>query len=93
MIIKTAIPARLRKFRATIYYTVNKYHPDYLYIKNPEEEQSFTDDYTVDMNYFNGLDHVKQYIKNDLRVIAGGGYSTAYTYNVRYTFEELPVNR
>lgn len=87
----SAYPARLRKIRATIYYTIDKYHPDYIYTENPEEEQSYTDTYTIDMNYFNGMDHVKSYIKNDLRTVAGGGYTTSSTHNVRYEFEYLTI--
>ncbi len=41
-----------KKIKATIYYYVDKKHPDIQHIGNPEAEQSFTDIYTFDTNYF-----------------------------------------
>ena len=79
---------RIRTFKAKIAYTVDKYHPDYLYIDNPESEQTYDDIYRVDRLYFNGIEQIIAYIKNDLRTIAGGGYSTAHTHNVHFEIIE-----
>ena len=71
---------------ATIYYMVDNNHPDIKYIKNPAEVQSFTDCYNIDLNEFYDKDDYMSYIKNDLRIIAGGGYDTNHIHNVSFKF-------
>ena len=73
---------------ATIYYTVDSEHPDIQYIKNPSEIQSFTDVYRFDTDYLGDIDRydMENYAKNDLRLIAGGGYNTEHIHNVTFEF-------
>ena len=73
---------------ATIYYTVDSEHPDIQYIKNPSEIQSFTDVYRFDTDYLGNIDRydMENYAKNDLRLIAGGGYNTEHIHNVTFEF-------
>ena len=77
------------KIRATITYTVDKKHPDYKCIVNPTEIQSFTDVYTFDDRYHIPLENCKRYCKDDLALVAGGGYDAKHIHNVKYTFEIL----
>ena len=73
---------------ATIYYTVDSEHPDIQYIKNPSEIQSFTDVYRFDTDYLGNIDRydMENYAKNDLRLVAGGGYNTEHIHNVTFEF-------
>lgn len=73
---------------ATIYYTVDSEHPDIQYIKNPSEIQSFTDVYRFDTDYLGDIDRydMENYAKNDLRLVAGGGYNTEHIHNVTFEF-------
>jgi hypothetical protein len=73
---------------ATIHYTVDSEHPDIQYIKNPLEIQSFTDVYRFDTDYLGDIDRydMENYAKNDLRLVAGGGYNTEHIHNVTFEF-------
>lgn len=76
-----------KTIRATIKYTVDSAHPDIKYIRNPEEPQSFTDLYTVDTDYFWSTDDIYSYIRDDLRLVAGGGYDSDHIHNVTFDFK------
>lgn len=78
-----------KSIRATIYYTVDSEHPDIQYIKNPSEIQSFTDTYTFDTNYFASRSDMENYAKNDLRLVAGGGYNSKHIHNVSFEFKAV----
>lgn len=78
-----------RKIKGKIFYMVDKGHPDYQHIKNPDEVQEFDDIYILDGNYFCTLADCKHCIKRDLSLIAGGGYNTEHIHNVKFEFETL----
>lgn len=80
-----------KSIRATIYYTVDSEHPDIQYIKNPSEIQSFTDTYTFDTNYVGNVTRLEMenYAKNDLRLVAGGGYNSKHIHNVSFEFKSV----
>lgn len=80
-----------KSIRATIYYTVDSEHPDIQYIKNPSEKQSFTDTYTFDTNYVGNVtrSEMENYAKNDLRLVAGGGYNSKHIHNVSFEFKSV----
>jgi hypothetical protein len=80
-----------KSIRATIYYTVDSKHPDIQYIKNPSEIQSFTDTYTFDTNYVGNVtrSEMENYAKNDLRLVAGGGYNSKHIHNVSFEFKSV----
>lgn len=73
---------------ATIYYTVDSEHPDIQYIKNPSEIRSFTDVYRFDTDYLGNISRydMENYAKNDLRLVAGGGYNTEHIHDVTFEF-------
>lgn len=50
--------AKLTKILATIFYTIDEYHPDILLYedKNPNTIQTFSDVYRIDKSRFYGLD-------------------------------------
>lgn len=79
---------RYQTMTGTIYYTVDKQHPDYNCISEPEKEQSFSDIYRFDTYYYGRItiEQMKAYIKNDLRLVAGGGYDSEHIHKVRFEF-------
>ena len=84
-----------KKIKGTIYYTVDKYHPDYQYIPNPEKVQEFSDTYMFDVNnprsmqYRATMENMISYMKHDLMLVAGGGYTTAHIHNISFEFKEV----
>lgn len=58
------------RLKAKINFTTKQNHPD---AKNYKGE--FSDIYTFDRNYHD-IESAKSYIKNDLKLVAGGGYRT-----------------
>lgn len=66
------------KIKGVIYYKVKKNHPDLQYIPEDERDktQEFCDIYNIDTDCFWGRDHIEDYIKRDLKLVAGGGYGT-----------------
>ncbi len=87
-----------KKIRGTIYYTMDKYHPDYWYtlpVTDRDKVQEFSDTYMFDVNnprsmqYGATMEQMKAYIKHDLMLIAGGGYTAAHIHNIRFEFKEV----
>lgn len=72
------------KYNAKIFYTIDKNHPDIKYIKDWEENKI----YTFEDNYFFTMDYTEEeiipYIKNDLMLVAGGGYNKNHIHNVNF---------
>lgn len=66
------------KIKGVIYYKVKKNHPDINYIPEDERDktQEFCDIYTINTDCFYGRDDIEDYIKHDLKLVAGGGYDT-----------------
>lgn len=76
-------------FQAEITYKVKESHPDIKYIENPKKELSYIDTYTLDLNKFDDTEHMKNFIKNDLKLVASGGYSTDQIENVRFNIKRV----
>ena len=74
------------KIEATIKYKMTKNHPDIEYAKDWDEnkEYEFNDTYYIDDDYFWGKDHIISYIKNDLMLVAGGGYDADEIRDVKF---------
>lgn len=74
-----------RKFIAEITYNVKESHPDLKYIENPSESLTFKDTYFMDVEYWeNNTEEMICFIKNDIALVAGGGYSKEHIENVSY---------
>lgn len=75
------------KVKGVIKYKVKKNHPDRKYMDEDEIDkvQEFCDVYHIDTDCFWGRDHIESYIKHDLRLVAGGGYSTDTIKNEKIT--------
>ena len=72
------------KIHGKISYTVDAGHPDIQYIKEWSESKilTFDDVYTFDDCYT--FEDVEGYVKNDLSLIAGGGYNSKHIHNVKF---------
>lgn len=75
------------KVKGVIKYKMKSNHPDLKYVPEDErdKEMEFCDIYTIDPDYFWGDDHINSYIKNDLALVAGGGYDTDTITDVKFT--------
>lgn len=83
---------RIVKIDATIFYTIDRNHPDINYMENKSTKtvRTFSDTYIFDRfrcPYYE-VSEMKNYIRNDLRLIAGGGYDSKHIHNVRFEFKE-----
>jgi len=87
-----------KKIRGTIRYTMDKYHPDYsctLPVKDRDKVQEFSDTYMFDVNnprsmqYGATMENMISYMKHDLMLVAGGGYTTAHIHNISFEFKEV----
>ena len=76
------------KYKGTISYRITENHPDRKYFKGDISERlTFSDVYTFKENTPKEL--VLYYIKNDLALVAGGGYDSDHIRDVRFTIEEV----
>lgn len=73
---------------AKIEYTVDGGHPDWNYLSDKQRTgvNEFSDTYTIDTECWSGIDAVKEYIRNDLALVAGGGYNTDHIHGVKVIF-------
>lgn len=77
-------------YNCKITYTMDEEHPDIQYVKDwtPEKVFEFSDTYFINKDYFNGEDHIRDYIINDLKLVAGGGYDCKHIHNVRIVIKK-----
>ena len=62
-----------------ITYTMTENHPDWEYsVKSIKYKYTFEDSYFFDSSMYGeeDVENIKAYIRNDLMLIAGGGYNT-----------------
>jgi len=71
-----------------IVFDVDVKHPDFSCMKKSKGLE-FSDVYTMDLDYFYGPDDMKDYIKSDLALVAGGGYNTDHIHNVKYEIKTI----
>lgn len=79
----------IRTFNAEIKFKVIGSHPDIKYISNPDEIQTFNDAYSINTDYFYNTTEMLDHIKNDLQLVAGGGYNTDHIYHVYFDIKEV----
>lgn len=78
----------MSEYVARISYTIDKDHPDRKYIENWTENKEFhyDDIYKFSDNY---CGNPIAYIKNDLRLVAGGGYNSEHIHNVKFKITKI----
>ena len=77
----------MSKFKAVLKYKVKETHPDIKYIKDSTEVLTYDDIYTFEENY--SKNDVAGYIKNDLSIIAGGGYDDKHINILSFNIEKI----
>ena len=79
------------KIKGTIKWKVKPNHPDLQYIKEEDrdKEHIFDDVYYIDTDFFFGRDHIESFIKHDLKLVAGGGYSTDTIKDVKIELKQI----
>lgn len=81
------------KYNAKIYYTMDENHPDLDYVKDWTEDKEFvfSDTYTFNDEIYGDEDEemILNYIKRDLRLVAGGGYNSEHIHNVRFDIKRI----
>ena len=79
------------KYYAKINFTIDKYHPDVQHIEDWTEDKilNFDDTYTFDDRYGFTDDDCINYIKRDLKLVAGGGYNWDHIHNVTFEIKEV----
>lgn len=77
-----------RRFYGKITFTMDKEHPDIKCVENWTEDKvfEFADYYEFSMDYTK--DEIESYIKQDLKLVAGGGYDTEHIHNVNFEIRQ-----
>lgn len=78
----------MMKYYGKITYTIDKEHPDIQYAKGWTEDKiyAFDDNYTFNNDYTK--EEIVSYIKNDLMLVAGGGYNKNHIHNVNFEIKK-----
>ena len=70
----------MTRYKASISFDTSAGHPD-----APDSNNlSFDDVYTIDPGAFYGLEDIQDYIKQDLLLVAGGGYDWKHVKNYKF---------
>ena len=79
----------MKKYHGKITYTIDKAHPDIKFVEGWAKGKTyhFEDTYTFDESY--PTENIKAYIKQDLMLVAGGGYNTDHIHNVKFEIKKL----
>ena len=81
----------MRKYLGKITYNISENHPDKSCIKDYSKDKTYTfeDVYNIDENYFWSEESIIGYIKQDLKLVAGGGYDTKNVLNATYEIKQI----
>lgn len=77
------------KYRGEIEYNIDKKHPDIKCIEEWERGGRFrySDEYSFQPGYTEG--EMIGYIKQDLKLVAGGGYNADHIHNVTFNIYRI----
>lgn len=78
-----------KHFKAAITFNVKEGHPDMKYIKDPAEKLQFSDTYTFNTFHYDNEQQMIAFMKEDLSLVAGGGYSTEHIKNVSFSIKKI----
>lgn len=72
-----------KQYKAKITYKIKPTHPDIESVKDwkPGKEFSYEDTYYIENEFDKEM--IYDYIKSDLRLVAGGGYNSKHIYGER----------
>lgn len=78
--------------KAKLTYTIKPTHPDFQYLtENWSPEKRFTDEdtYHINPNLFYGDEDIEDFIKEDMLLVAGGGYNWNGIDNIEFEMKEI----
>lgn len=75
------------KIKAKLTFTVTKDNPDFKYINDENKILEFEDTYTFEDTY--DIEDAIRYIKHDMLLVAGGGYSTQHVNVIEWDIERI----
>ena len=50
---------------------------------------TYKDIYTMDSDYFESKEEIIDYIKNDLKLVSGGGYNSKHIHNIKFNIKRV----
>ena len=79
------------KYKAKIMYIMKETHPDREYVQDwtPDKTFSFDAIYSFSDGIGYGKDEMMEYIKRDLKLVAGGGYNWKHIDNVKFDIRKV----
>ncbi len=80
-----------KEYKAKISYTIKETHPDKDYVVggwSPDKVFDFEDKYFFNTNDYSE-EEIMAIIKDDLRLVAGGGYNWNHIDNIKFLIEEV----
>ena len=77
---------KTQEYKAKIKFKMLPTHPDYesIPINKRDGFLEVEESYMIDPLWFDGVDHIYNFIESDLRLIAGGGYNDYCIYCVSF---------
>lgn len=79
----------MKKILGKISYTMDQKHPDIQYVKDWSKERIFTFDDTYTFYDDFNIDDIKEFITNDLKLVAGGGYDYKHIHHVKVEITQI----
>lgn len=79
-------------YKGRIAYKMKPTHPDYNHVVGgykPGTVITYSDEYHINPEFFSGNESIIRHIKNDLMIVAGGGYNSRHIYDVEFTIERV----
>lgn len=79
-------------YKGRIEYTIKETHPDKDCVIGGwklNKIYDYEDEYHINPDMFYGEDHIKKFISEDLKLVAGGGYNWKHIDNIKITIEEV----
>lgn len=79
-------------YKGKIAYKMKPTHPNYNHVVGgykPGTVITYSDEYRINPEFFSGKGSIIRHIKNDLMIVAGGGYNSHHIYDVEFTIERM----
>lgn len=77
------------KYHGKISYTIDNKHIDINCVENYAENKIFTFEDTYNFSNDYEEENIIEYIKRDLKLVAGGGYNTDHIHNVTFEIKRV----
>ena len=78
----------MKKYNGKITFTIDQNHPDIKHVKDWMENKEFTFEDVYTFSEGIPMENIKEYIKRDLTLVAGGGYDSKHIHNVKFDIKK-----